>query len=175
MNRPGVLRVLFLSLVLVVFGCSAEFAFAGVHGGGGGGFHGGGGGFHGGGGYGGWHGGYGGWHGGYGGWHGGYGGWYGGYRGGYYGAWGGRSGDGPGASASASISAGPITEDITDTPTPIPIRTIIPPIRTLTMLRATMLRAAVRQAIRIPLLQRRLAVAIRTASLFANRRTPRTA
>ena len=82
MNRPGVLRVLFLSLVLVVFGCSAEFTFAGVHGGGGGGFHGGGGGFHGGGSY-------GGWHAGYGGWHGGYGGWYGGYRGGYYGGWGG--------------------------------------------------------------------------------------
>ena len=95
MNRPGVLRVLFLSLVLGVFGCSAEFAFAGAHGGGGGGFHGGGGGFHGGGGGfhgggggfhgGGWHGGggYGGWHGGYGGWRGGYGGYYGGYRGGY--------------------------------------------------------------------------------------------
>ena len=107
MNRPGVLRVLFLSLVLVVFGGSAEFAFAGVHGGGGGfhgggggfhggggGFHGGGSGFHGGGGYGGWHGGggYGGWHGGYGGWHGGYGGWHGGYGGygwrGGYGGWG---------------------------------------------------------------------------------------
>jgi len=84
MNRPGVLRVLLLSLVMVVFGCSAEVAFAGVHGGGGGGFHGGGGGFHGGGGYGGWHGGG---YGGYGGWRGGYGGWYGGWRGGYYGGW----------------------------------------------------------------------------------------
>ena len=102
MNRPGVLQVLFFGLILVVFGCSAELAFAGVHGGGGGwhgggggGWHGGGGGFHGGGGgwhgggYGGWHGGgYGGWHGGgYGGWHGGYGGWYGGWRSGY-GGWG---------------------------------------------------------------------------------------
>ena len=105
MNRPGVLRILFLSLILILFGCSTEFAFAGVHGGGGGGFHGGGGsGFHAGGGYGGWHGGgyggwhggvyggwhgggYGGWHGGYGGWHGGSGGWYG--WGGYYGGWGG--------------------------------------------------------------------------------------
>src|SRR5215469_1948360 len=102
MNRPGALRTLFLSLILVPFGCSTEFAFAGVHGGGG--FHGGGGGgYHGGGGYGGWHGGgyggwhgggYGGWHGGYGGWQGGYGGWHGGYgggygwRGGYYGGWG---------------------------------------------------------------------------------------
>ncbi len=96
MNRPGVLRVLFLGLVLIVFGCSTEFAFAGAHGGGGGGFHGGGGGFHGGGGgfhggggYGGWHGGgYSGWQGGgYGGWH---GGGYGGWRGGYYGGgWGG--------------------------------------------------------------------------------------
>jgi hypothetical protein len=97
MNRPGVLRVLFLSLVLAVLGCSAELAFAGVHGGGGGGFHGGGGGFHGGGGYGGYHGGggyggyrggYGGYRGGYGGYRGGYGGWYGGWRGGY-GGWGG--------------------------------------------------------------------------------------
>jgi hypothetical protein len=111
MNRPAVLRILFLSLSLIFFGISSESAFAGVHGGGGGGFHGGGGGFHGGGGgfhgggggfhggggYGSWHGGgyggyhgggYGGWHGGYGGWHGGYGGGY-GWRGGYYGGWGG--------------------------------------------------------------------------------------
>jgi hypothetical protein len=116
MNRLGVLRVLFVSLALMVFGCSTEFAFAAGHGGGGGGFHGGGGGFHGGGGGGfhggggyggGWHGGgygggyrggYGGWHGGYGGgYRAGYGGWrggygYGGWRGGYggwYGGWGG--------------------------------------------------------------------------------------
>ncbi len=81
MNRPGVLRVLFLSLVFAVFACSSELAFAGARGGGGGGgFHGGGGGggFHGGGGGGGFHGG-----GGYGGgWHGGGGGYGGGYHGG---------------------------------------------------------------------------------------------
>src|SRR5271167_2270788 len=47
MNRPDVLRVLFLSVVLVTLGLSTESAFAG--GPGGGGFHGGGGGFHGGG------------------------------------------------------------------------------------------------------------------------------
>ena len=113
MNRPGISRTLFLSLVLMTVGFLTQSAFAagrggggggGFHGGGGGGFHGGGGGgFHGGGGYGGgfhggggggWHGGgYGGWHGGgyngyrggYGGWHGGYGGWRGGYG---YGGWG---------------------------------------------------------------------------------------
>ncbi len=86
MNRPGILRVLFLSVVLVMLGWSTESAFAGAHGGGGGGFHGGGGGFHGGGGGGGFHGGggFGGWHGG--GWGGNRGGW-GGYRGGYYGGW----------------------------------------------------------------------------------------
>lgn len=116
MNRPGISRTLFLSLMLMTLGFLTQSAFAagrggggggGFHGGGGGGFHGGGGGFHGGGGYGGgfhgasgggWHGGgysgyrggygYGGWRGGYGygGWRGGYG--YGGWRGGYgYGGW----------------------------------------------------------------------------------------
>ena len=94
MIRPRVLQVLFLSLMLVTVALPTESVFAGVHGGGGGGFHGGGGSFHGGGGYGGgWHGGSGGWHGGGYGWHGGYGGWHGGYyggwRGGYYGGgWG---------------------------------------------------------------------------------------
>jgi hypothetical protein len=96
MNRPDVLRVLFLSVVLVTLGLSTESAFAGGPGGGGshgggGGFHGGGGGgFHGGGGYGGSHGGWGG--GGYGGSHSGWGGGYGGYHGGYggyHGGWGG--------------------------------------------------------------------------------------
>ena len=87
MIRPKVLQILFLSMVLVALGLATEPLFAGVHGGGGGGFHGGGGGFHGGGG--GFHGGGGyggGWHGG--GYGGGYGGYYGGYRGGYYGGWG---------------------------------------------------------------------------------------
>ncbi|MGB7555363.1 MAG: hypothetical protein WBM04_13395 [Candidatus Korobacteraceae bacterium] len=50
MNRPSILRVLFLSVVLVILGWSTGSVFAGAHGGGGGGFHGGGGGFHGGGG-----------------------------------------------------------------------------------------------------------------------------
>src|SRR5271157_4305025 len=93
MNRPDVLRVLFLSVVLVTLGLSTESAFAGGHGGGG--FHGGGGGFHGGGGGGGggFHGG--GWggggHYGGGGCHGGhYGGYYGGHHGGGY--YGGRGG-----------------------------------------------------------------------------------
>ena len=174
MNRPGVLRVLFLSLVLVVFGCSAEFAFAGVHGGGGGGFHGGGGGFHGGGG--GFHGGGGGFHGGggYGGWHGGgYGGGYGGWRGGYYGGWGGGWGWGWPWGFGVSFNFGWPSYGYYGYPYAYsyPYYTI----RTLTMLPATTLRAAVQQAIQIPLLQCRLAVAIRTASLFANRRPPRTA
>jgi len=103
MIRPRVSQVLFLSVVLAAFGFATQPAFAGVHGGGGGGFHGGGGGWHGGGGWnggGGWHGGGwngggwnggGGWHGGGswgggGGWHGG--GWHGGgWHGGYYGGW----------------------------------------------------------------------------------------
>jgi hypothetical protein len=87
MNRLGVLRVLFLSTVLVTLGLSTQFAFAGAHGGGMGG------GFHGGSSFGGWHGSYGGgWHAGYGyGWRGGYGwggyGWRAGYGWGYPG-WG---------------------------------------------------------------------------------------
>ncbi len=95
MNRPSILRVLFLSVMLVTLGWSTGSVFAGGHGGGGG-FHGGGGGFHGGGGWGGYHGGgYGGWHGGgWGGYHGGgYRGGWGGYRGGY-GGWGGGWGYG---------------------------------------------------------------------------------
>jgi hypothetical protein len=46
---------------------------------------------------------------------------------------------------------------------------------TLTMLRATMRRAAVQPAIRIPLLQRRLTAAFRTAPLLLNWRLRRTA
>ncbi len=102
MNRPSILRVLFLSVVLVILGWSTGSVFAGAHGGGGGGFHGGGGGgfhgggggFHGGGGWGGGYhgGGYGGWGGyhggGYGGGYRGYGGGYGGYYGGWRGGWG---------------------------------------------------------------------------------------
>jgi hypothetical protein len=89
MNRPGLLRILLLSVAFATFALSPELAVAGgAHGGGfgGGGFHGGGGGgggFHGGGGGGGgYHGGsYGGYRGvGYGGYR---GGGYGGYRGGY--------------------------------------------------------------------------------------------
>ncbi len=104
MNRSMSLRFLWLSVVLVALATSPQLAFAGAHGGGGGGFHGGGGGgFHGGGGAyhgasgyhasGGWGGGGYGYHGGYGyGYRGGYGyGWRGGYgygwRGGY--GWGG--------------------------------------------------------------------------------------
>jgi hypothetical protein len=102
MLRPRVLRVLLLSVVLATVGPSTESLYAGVRGGGGGGFHGGSGGFHGGGGgfhggsgfvgphagnFGGWRGG--GWNGG--GWHGG--GWNGGgWRGGGWNGGGWRGG-----------------------------------------------------------------------------------
>ena len=78
MNRPGLLRILLLSVAFAAFALSPELAFA-RGGGHGGGF--GGGGFHGGGGFGGGHAAYGGYRGGsYGGYRGGS---YGGYRGGY--------------------------------------------------------------------------------------------
>jgi len=84
-------------------------------------------------------------------------------------------GDGPGASASASISAGPIP-DITDIPTPIPIRTIIPTLRTLIpMALARMLRRAIQQAIRTLLLRRRLRVTFSTVHHLAHRQLLRTA